>query len=88
MGRFERFFLLYAQKLSGHAKTFRVPMLPCYPGFCASGREYFGLAETKETTISKLVRRENVHAAFPKGQDQALNPLLVQLYLQIDVDFE
>ena len=29
-------FLLYAQKLSGRAKTFRVAMLPCYPGFWAS----------------------------------------------------
>ena len=25
-----------SQKLSGFAKTFRVAMLPCYPGFCAS----------------------------------------------------
>ena len=30
------FFLLYAQKLSGRAKIFRVAMLPCYPGFSAS----------------------------------------------------
>ena len=35
--QFKRFFRLYAQKLSGRAKTFRVAMLPCYPGFCASG---------------------------------------------------
>ena len=34
--QFKRFFRLYAQKLSGRAKTFRVAMLPCYPGFCAS----------------------------------------------------
>ena len=26
----------YAQKLSGRAKTFRVAMPPCHPGFCAS----------------------------------------------------
>ena len=31
-------FLLYAQKLSGRAKTFRVAMLPCYPGFWASAK--------------------------------------------------
>ena len=37
LGQFKRFFLLYAQKLSGRAKTFRVAMLPCYPGFSASG---------------------------------------------------
>ena len=35
--QFKRFFRLYAQKLSGRAKTFRVAMLPCYPGFSASG---------------------------------------------------
>ena len=34
--QFKRFFRLYAQKLSGRAKTFRVAMLPCYPGFWAS----------------------------------------------------
>ena len=34
--QFKRFFRLYAQKLSGRAKTFRVAMLPCYPGFSAS----------------------------------------------------
>merc|ERR1712016_297758 len=27
----------YAQKLSGRAKTFRVAMPPCHPGFWASG---------------------------------------------------
>ena len=37
LGQFKRFFLFYAQKLSGRAKTFRVAMLPCYPGFSASG---------------------------------------------------
>ena len=30
------FFLFSAQKLSGHDKTFRVAMLPCFPGFSAS----------------------------------------------------
>ena len=29
----------YAQKLSGRAKTFRVAMPPCHPGFCASGQQ-------------------------------------------------
>ena len=38
LGQFKGFVLLYAQKLSGRAKTFRVAMLPCYPGFCASER--------------------------------------------------
>ena len=37
LGQFKRFFLLYSQKLSRRAKTFRVAMLPCYPGFSASG---------------------------------------------------
>ena len=36
--QFKRFFRLYAQKLSGRAKTFRVAMLPCYPGFSASAQ--------------------------------------------------
>ena len=27
----------YAQTLAGRAKTFRVAMPPCHPGFCASG---------------------------------------------------
>ena len=35
--QFKRFFRLYAQKLSGRAKTFRVAMLPCYPGFWPLG---------------------------------------------------
>ena len=35
-------FLLYAQKLSGRAKTFRVAMLPCYLGFWASGAPSLG----------------------------------------------
>ena len=38
--QFKRFFRLYAQKLSGRAKTFRVAMLPCYPGFSASAGCY------------------------------------------------
>ena len=37
IGTVKKVFLLYAQKLSGRAKTFRVAMPPCYPGFCASG---------------------------------------------------
>ena len=31
----------YAQKLSGRAKTFRVAMPPCHPGFCASAWWYW-----------------------------------------------
>ena len=34
----------YAQKLSGRAKTFRVAMPPCHPGFCASAWANAGLA--------------------------------------------
>ena len=44
--------MLYAQKLSGHAKTFRVAMLSCYPGFWAS--EFY--TADKDFTLSLVVK--------------------------------
>ena len=46
----------YAQKLSGRAKTFRVAMPPCHPGFCASAlRPYLNnkpLVESLRGTVT------------------------------------
>ena len=49
------FFLLYAQKLSGRAKTFWVAILPCYPGFCASAVEVDETFDKAGGDVSYLV---------------------------------
>ena len=54
LGQFKGLALLYAQKLSGREKTFRVAMLPCYPGFCASVLLPWAYTEEKPDNIDQL----------------------------------